>query len=110
MADECRKRFLALAAGLCRAVREDICASRWDTKNCSNRRDGRRISYAWLMSVEPFVNVRDGILVERPVETARYVTDMRRRQYVVERPARVRRRQRLNVEYVDRRAGDSLVL
>jgi hypothetical protein len=33
MADECRKRFVALAAGLCRAVREDICASRWDTKN-----------------------------------------------------------------------------
>jgi len=33
MADECRKRFVALAAGRCRAVREDICASRWDTKN-----------------------------------------------------------------------------
>jgi hypothetical protein len=33
MADECRKRFVALPAGLCRAVREDIYASRWDTKN-----------------------------------------------------------------------------
>jgi hypothetical protein len=33
MADECRKRFVALAAGLGRVVREDISASRWDTKN-----------------------------------------------------------------------------
>jgi hypothetical protein len=33
MADECRKRSVALAPGLCRAVREDICASRGDTKN-----------------------------------------------------------------------------
>src|SRR5260370_21051028 len=40
----------------------------------------------------------------------RYVADMRRRQYVVQRPESVRRRQRLNVEYVDRRAGDLLAL
>jgi hypothetical protein len=40
----------------------------------------------------------------------RYVADMRRCQYVVQRPEGVRRRQRLNVEYVDRRAGDLLVL
>src|SRR5260221_14204610 len=42
--------------------------------------------------------------------TLRYVADMRRRQYVVQRPKGVRQRQRLNVEYVDRRAGDLLVL
>src|SRR5260370_1108511 len=39
----------------------------------------------------------------------RYVADMRRCQYVVQRPEGVRRRQRLNVEYVDRRADDLLV-
>src|SRR6266852_4576313 len=63
-----------------------------------------------LMGVEPLPNIRDGILVERVVKTMRYVADMRRRQYVVQRPERVRQRQRLNVEYVDRRAGDLLVL
>src|SRR4029077_5220159 len=63
-----------------------------------------------LMGVEPLPNIRDGILVERLVKTMRYVADMRRRQYVVQRPERVRRRQRLTVEYVDRRPGDSLVL
>src|SRR6202790_2584218 len=62
------------------------------------------------MGVEPLPNIRDGILVERLVKTMRYVADMRRGQYVVQRPEGVRRRQRLNVEYVDRRAGDSLVL
>src|SRR5467141_1765845 len=63
-----------------------------------------------LMGVEPLANIRDGILVERVVKTMRYVADMRRREYVVEGPEGVRRRQRLNVEYVDRRAGDLLVL
>src|SRR5690349_14529762 len=63
-----------------------------------------------LVCVKPLPNIRDGILVERLVKTARYVPDMRRRQYVVQRPEEVRRRQRLNVEYVDRRAGDLLVL
>src|ERR1700682_6267208 len=62
------------------------------------------------MGVEPLANVRDGILVERLVKIMRYVSDMRRREYVVEGPERVRRRQRLNGEYVDRRAGDLLVL
>src|SRR5467141_3821513 len=62
-----------------------------------------------LMGVEPLANIRDGILVERLVKTMRYVADMRRCQHVFERPERVIRRQRLNVEYVDRRAGDSLV-
>src|SRR5438093_2419957 len=60
--------------------------------------------------VEPLPNIRDSILVERLVKTMRYVADMRRCQYVVQRPEGVRRRQRLNVEYVDRRAGDLLVL
>src|SRR5882762_10787758 len=62
------------------------------------------------MGVEPLPNIRDGILVERLVKAMRYVAEMRRCQYVVQRPERVRRRQRLNVEYVDRRAGDLLVL
>src|SRR5258706_15807460 len=62
------------------------------------------------MGVEPLPNIRDGMLVERLVKTVRYVGDMRRRQYIAQRPERVRRRQRLNVEYVDRRAGDLLVL
>src|SRR5258706_15679671 len=63
-----------------------------------------------LMGVEPLPNIRDGILVERIVKIMRYVSDMRRREYVVEGPEGVRRRQRLNVEYVDRGAGDLLVL
>src|ERR1700704_4091518 len=61
------------------------------------------------MGGEPLPNIRDGILVERLVKTMRYVADMRRCQYVVQRPEGMRRRQRLNVEYVDRRAGDALV-
>src|SRR6266446_7797019 len=63
-----------------------------------------------LTGVEPLPNIRDGILVERIVKIMRYVSDMRRREYVVEGPEGVRRRQRLNVEYVDRRADDLLVL
>src|ERR1700732_631259 len=62
------------------------------------------------MGVEPLQNIRDGILVERLVKTMRYVADMRRRQYVVQRPEGVTRRQRLSVEYVDRRASNLLVL
>src|SRR6202165_2861308 len=63
-----------------------------------------------LMRVEPLPNIRDGILVERLVKTMRYVADMRRCQYVVQRPEGVRRRQRLDVEYIDRRGGDLLLL
>src|SRR6267378_4540289 len=63
-----------------------------------------------LMGVEPLPNIRDSILVERLVEAVRYVADMRRCQYVVQRPEGVILGQRLNVEYVDRRAGDLLVL
>jgi hypothetical protein len=37
------------------------------------------------MGIEPPPNIRDGILVERLVKTMRYVADMRRRQYVVQR-------------------------
>src|SRR6266446_10939178 len=62
------------------------------------------------MGVEPLPNVRDGILVECLVKTMRYIADMRCGQYVVQRPEGVRRRQRLNVEYVDRRTGDLLLL
>src|SRR5712672_64411 len=62
-----------------------------------------------LIGVEPLPNIRDGILVERLVKTMRYVADMRCCQYVVQRAEGVRRRHRLNVEYVDRRAGDLLV-
>src|SRR4029077_15019718 len=66
--------------------------------------------YACLMSVQPLPNIRDGILVEGLVKTMRYIADMRRREDVVEGPEGVRRRQRLNVEYIDRRACDLLVL
>src|SRR5438552_314330 len=62
------------------------------------------------MGVEPLPNIRDGILVKRLVQTIRHVADMRRGQYVVQRPEGVRRWQRLSVEYVDRRTGDPLVL
>ena len=62
------------------------------------------------MGFEPLPNVRDGVVVERLVETLRYVADMRRCEHVVQCPEGVRRRQRLNIEYVDRRAGDLLVL
>src|ERR1700722_12327088 len=62
-----------------------------------------------VLGVEPLPNIRDGIFVERLVKTLRYVTDMGRCQYVPQRPEGVRRRQRLSVEYVDRRAGDLLV-
>src|SRR5216684_7026402 len=79
----------------------------------------KRLRFPWLhllstipfhLCVEPLPNVRDGILVERLVKTKRYVADMRCCQYVVQRPEGVRPRQRLDVEYVDRRAGDLLVL
>src|SRR5580700_10825550 len=62
------------------------------------------------MGVEPLPNIRNGILVERVVKTLRYVADVRRCQDVVQRPEGVCWRQRLSVEYIDRRAGDLLVL
>src|SRR5437867_12417462 len=67
-------------------------------------------SSSHALGVEPLLNIPDGILVERLVKTVRYVAGMRRCQYVVQRPEGVRRRQRLNVEYIDRRAGDLPVL
>src|SRR6266852_2308731 len=63
-----------------------------------------------VLGSEPLPNIRDGIFVKRLVKTLRYVTDMRRRQYVVQRSKLVIRRQRLNVEYIDSRTGDLLVL
>jgi len=62
-----------------------------------------------VLGVEPLPNIRDGILVERLVKTGRNVADMRRCQYVVQRPEGVIRRQRLNVEYVDRRGRPRFV-
>src|SRR5580700_6012331 len=62
------------------------------------------------MGVDPLPDIRDGILEECFVKTLRSVCDMRRRQYVVQRSKRVIWRQRLNVEYIDRRTGDLLVL
>src|SRR5467141_1771751 len=41
------------------------------------------ISCQPLMGVEPLPDIRDGILVERLVQTIRYVADMRRCQHVV---------------------------
>src|SRR6266481_2910783 len=67
-------------------------------------------SWRALMGVEPLANIRDGILVEGFVKTMRHVGDMRGCEHVVQRPERVRGRERLNIEYVDRRAGDLLVL
>src|SRR5258708_22713152 len=67
-------------------------------------------STSGALGVEPLSNIRDGILVKRLVEAVRYVADVRRCQYVVQRPEWVRRRQRLNVEYVDRRASDLPIL
>jgi hypothetical protein len=61
------------------------------------------------MRIEPLPDIRYGV-VERLVKTLRYVAQMRRCQYVVQRPEGVRRRQRLNVEYVQGRAGDLPVL
>src|ERR1700682_6198577 len=82
-----------------------------ESEHCVAEVIGQMVRAAWcLMCVEPLPNIRDGILVERLVNTMRYVADMRRCQYVIQRPEGVRRRQRLNVEYVDRRAGDLLVL
>ena len=80
-------------------------------RSCGRRR--KHVSDTFMVrvpGVEPLPNIRDGILVERLVKTVRYVADMRRCQYVVQRPEGARRRQRLNVEYVDGRTGDSLVL
>src|SRR5258708_3343017 len=68
------------------------------------------VCFARLMGVEPLPNIRDGTFVERVVKIARYVADMRRRQYVVQPSKGVIRRQRLNIEYVDRRASDLLGL
>src|SRR6202035_4405461 len=43
------------------------------------------VDYQLIMGVEPFPNVRDGILVERLVKTLRYIANVRRGQYVVQR-------------------------
>jgi hypothetical protein len=68
----------------------------------------RSLSVASTNGVEPLPNIRDGILLERLVKTVRDVG--RCCQYVVQRPEGVILRQRFNVEHVDRRAGDLLVL
>src|SRR6266851_9658227 len=62
------------------------------------------------MGVEPLPNIRGGILVERFVKTLRYVTDMGRCQHVILYSEGMRWRQRLNIENVDRRAGDLFLL
>src|SRR5271169_3607015 len=63
-----------------------------------------------LTGVEPLPNVRDRILIERLVKPLRDIGDMRCCQDVVQRPEGVIQRQRLNIEYVDRRASDLLVI
>src|ERR1700730_5247320 len=63
-----------------------------------------------LLGVEPLSNIRDGVLVKRLVEAVRYVADVRRCQYVIERPEWVRWRQWLSIQYVDRRASDLPIL
>src|SRR3954470_18332505 len=49
----------------------------------------------------------DSIAIESPVEVSGDVTDMRRGQDIIQRPERVIRRQGLDVEHVERRAGDT---
>src|SRR5258708_21985942 len=58
------------------------------------------------LGVEPLPNIRDGILVERLVNTKPYIADMRCGQHLVQPPEGVRRRQRFNLEYLARIAGD----
>src|SRR5579863_9273301 len=65
---------------------------------------------SFLTVVEPLQNVRNSILIERLVKMLRDVSDMRCCQDVVQRPEGVIWRQRLNVEYVDRRASEFLAL
>src|ERR1700730_5865964 len=82
-----------------------------ESEHCLAEVIGQMVRAAWcLMGVEPLPNIRDGISIERLVKTMRYVADMRRCQYVVQRPEGVRRRSHVNAEDVDRRAGDLLVL
>src|SRR5262245_23234423 len=70
----------------------------------------RAILVERVMRVEPLPDIRDGVFVERFVKTLRDVADMRCCEDVVQRSERVRRRQRLDVENVNCRAGDLLVL
>src|SRR5260221_2458742 len=77
---------------LCRSQPNPFCATGDDSdltfepfRHCFPR------SCRALMGVEPLPNIRHGILVERLVKAMRYVADMRRREYIVEGPERVRR-------------------
>src|SRR5271157_1910973 len=58
---------------------------------------------------QPSRDVLDRIAVESPVEFSRDETDMRRGKDVIQRPERVIRRQRLDVEHVERRASNAAV-
>src|ERR1700720_573267 len=58
------------------------------------------------MGIEPPPNIRDGILVERLVETVRYVAEMRRCENIREMAKRMLRRQRFDIEHVQARSGD----
>src|SRR6266851_1094830 len=55
---------------------------------------------------QPSRDILDRIAIESLVEVSGDVTDMRRGQDVIQRPERVIRRQRLDVEHVERRASD----
>src|SRR5580704_2702657 len=65
---------------------------------------------SYLAVVEPLLNVRNRILIERLVKALRDIGDMRCCQDIVQRPEGVIWRQRLNIEYVNCRASDLLVL
>src|SRR5579863_6307305 len=69
-----------------------------------------RLGYGCLTGVEPLPNVRHGVFIESLVKILRDVGDVWRCQDVVERPEGVIWGQRLNIEYVDRRPSDLLVL
>src|SRR6476620_5759707 len=57
-----------------------------DLERIAFRTSSRHPNPPRFLSVKPLPNIRDGIPVERLVKTVRYVADMRRLQYVVQRP------------------------
>src|SRR5262249_20389921 len=65
-----------------------------------------RIVVLRLPRFEPPDDIRDRILIEDPVEVARDVSDMRRRNHGVELPQRMISRERLDIENVYGGAGD----
>src|SRR5207253_7066850 len=66
----------------------------------------KNAGYSGLLG-QPARDILDRIVIESPVKVSGDVTDMRRGQDIIQRPERVIRRQRFDVEHVERRAGDT---